>query len=309
MKQFTALVLTLCVALMGLSGFAEEAQGSDLPTVEDLKARIESFEQNHPELESLFPGLTRDLQDIYQEEMTTAFTGIQTRFGEMLEAERERIGASEESLQQKRETLNLQASILNAGFIARLKTSFEQMIAVLRGREYTSSKSVTDVLKDLSAGLGAAGDDVSLSSKAQLDQILETVEKEYGNDLYAWFKAVSAPPELPENAAGRPEDDSRPEPPPKGEKPADEGEQPKEDLEHPFMDHFTVIHEELQAASGRIDERMAELAKTAPEKYQISEDVAGEAFGILSDLFRLVNAEMMKQLQINEMAIIDSLVK
>lgn len=54
---------------------------------------------------------------------------------------------------------------------------------------------------------------------------------------------------------------------------------------------------------------MAELAKTAPEKYQISEDVAGEAFGILSDLFRLVNAEMMKQLQINEMAIIDSLVK
>ena len=211
MKQFTALVLTLCVALMGLSGFAEEAQGSDLPTVEDLKARIESFEQNHPELESLFSGLTRDLQDIYQEEMTTAFTGIQTRFGEMLEAERERIGASEESLQQKRETLNLQASILNAGFIARLKTSFEQMIAVLRGREYTSSKSVTDVLKDLSAGLGAAGDDVSLSSKAQLDQILETVEKEYGNDLYAWFKAVSAPPELPENAAGRPEDDSRPE--------------------------------------------------------------------------------------------------
>lgn len=75
------------------------------------------------------------------------------------------------------------------------------------------------------------------------------------------------------------------------------------------MDHFTVIHEELRAASGRIDERMAELAKTAPEKYQISEDVAGEAFGILSDLFRLVNAEMMKQLQINEMAIIDSLVK
>ena len=59
MKQFTALVLTLCVALMGLSGFAEEAQGSDLPTVEDLKARIESFEQNHPELESLFSGLTR----------------------------------------------------------------------------------------------------------------------------------------------------------------------------------------------------------------------------------------------------------
>ena len=168
---------------------------------------------------------------------------------------------------------------------------------------------MTDVLKDLSAGLGAAGDDVSLSRKAQLDQILETVEKEYGNDLYAWFKAVSAPPELPENAAGRPEDDSRPEPPPKGEKPADEGEQPKEDLGRPFMDHFTVIHEELRAAFGRIDEKMAELAKTAPEKYQISEDVAGEAFGILSDLFRLVNAEMMKQLQINEMAIIDSLVK
>ena len=70
MKQFMALVLTLCVALMGLSGFAEEAQSSDLPTVEDLKARIESFEQNHPELESLFSGLTRDLQDIYQEEMT-----------------------------------------------------------------------------------------------------------------------------------------------------------------------------------------------------------------------------------------------
>lgn len=75
------------------------------------------------------------------------------------------------------------------------------------------------------------------------------------------------------------------------------------------MDHFTVIYEELQAATGRIDEKTAELVKAAPEKYQISEKAAGEAFGILSDLFRLANAEMMKQLQASEKAIIDGLVK
>ncbi len=166
MKQFMALVLTLCIALMGISGFAEEAQGSDLPTVEGLKERIGAFEQHYPELESMLPVLTKDLQDIYQEEMNTAFTGIQARFGEMLEAERKKAGAPEDSLQQKRETLDLQAFLVNADFIAHFKTSFERMIAELRGQEYTESKSTIDILKDLSAELGETGDEDALSRKA-----------------------------------------------------------------------------------------------------------------------------------------------
>ena len=57
-----------------------------------------------------------------------------------------------------------------------------------------------------------------------------------------------------------------------------------------------MICEELQAAIERIDEKMQALEQEAPEKYQIPEDVAAEEFGLLNELFVLVNNQMMEQL-------------
>lgn len=306
-RKFWVLVLTLCLAFPLLPGLAEEATDSESLTVEKLKEKIIAFEQSHPELNQLFPVLTGEMQSIYQEEMRAAFVRILARFEEMLKAEREKNGAPEDIIEQMREKLNTQASVLNAGFIAHRRNSFSRMAAVLRGEEYTGDKSVIDILKEASAELASSDDDAALRTKANLDQIIETAENDYHGDLNAWFMELSARPELPPDAADRPEDDSRPAPPPKGEKPADEGE-PKDDPGKPFMDHFTVIREELQAAAQQIDTRIAEMLHSVPEQYQVSEEAANEFIGILGDLARLVNADMMKQLQVNEMAIIDSLI-
>ncbi len=306
-RKILALVLTLCLALPLLSGLAEEAPDSEQPTVEKLKAKIAAFEQNHPELNQLLPALIAEVQGIHQEEMRMAFSRIQARFEEMLAAEREKNGASEEAQQQMREKLNLQASVLNAGFMAHMKKSFSMMAAVLRGEEYTDDKSIVDFLKELSAEMAASDDENVLRSKTGLDQIIETAEKDYHGDLHAWFMELSARPELPPDAADRPKDDSRPEPPPKGEKPADEGE-PKDDMGKPFMDHFNVIREELQAASQQIDARIVKLLESLPEQYQISEETANEISEILRDLSELINTSMMQQLQANEKTLIDSLI-
>jgi len=306
-RHFLAIVLTLCLVFQLLPGLAEEASGSEQPTVENLKAKIDAFEQNHPELSDLFPVLTAELQAIHQEEMHAAFAGILARFEDMLEAERKKNGAPEDSKQPMREKLNLQAAILNANFMAHLKKSFGMMAAVFRGEEYANDKSNIDLLKEMSAELAASGNETALSSKESLDQIIETAEKDYHGDMAAWFKELTARPELPPDAEGQPKDDSRPEPPPKGEKPADEGE-PKEDMGKPFMDHFVVIREELQAASQQADARIAKMLQTIPEQYQLSEETASEISGILGDLAKLVNADMMNQLQINEKSLNDSLI-
>ena len=45
------------------------------------------------------------------------------------------------------------------------------------------------------------------------------------------------------------------------------------------------------------DKQIQELAKEAPEKYQISEETAEEAFSLLNQLFIVVNGQMMEQLE------------
>lgn len=306
-RNLLAIVLTLCLAFSLLTGLAEEAPGGEELTAEKLKTEITAFEQNHPELKDLLPALTAKMQEINQEEMRGAFTKIRERFEGMLEAEREKNGAPEDSMQHMREQLNLQASVLNADCIAHFKKSFGMLTAFLRDEAYPEDKTVIDLLKEVSAEMAASDDETVLSTKANLDQVIETAEKDYQGNLGAWFRELSARPELPPDAGDRPKDDSRPEPPPKGEKPADEGE-PKDNPGTPFMDHFVVIREELQAALQQVDARNAEMLQSVVEQYQISEETAKEISAILSDLAGLVNAGMMKHLQGHQTALNDSLI-
>lgn len=298
MRRILGFILVLCMVFTVLSGLAEETAGTAgnaVPTLEEMKARIEKLEGDHPEMESLFPALLVEVQAVYRGEMRTAFANIQARFSKMLEEDREKAGAPENALQGKRETLNLQASLLNANYMAHMRKSFDRMVAELHNQEYKDDRTVMEILKDASAELEATGDEASLKEKARLDKILETVGKEYDGDLYAYYKTLFARPELPPEAAGQPKDVSHPEPPADGEKPAD-----GDGNGIAFKDHFDVIYEEVVAAEKRIDTQLTELANTASEKYQIPEEAAGEAFGILNDLFRLINEEMIKQLKTNE---------
>jgi len=132
---------------------------------------------------------------------------------------------------------------------------------------------------------------------------VEKAKAEYNGDLDAWYKEVSAVPELQPGDAGNeshlppPErqegDESRP-PMPEG-KDGNPGPQEGEPDEGgiPFNDHFTVIQEGLSGAFSRINERLQTLA--ASEKYQDSG--ATEAFDLLHKLYSLINGQMMEQLR------------
>jgi hypothetical protein len=235
--------------------------------------------------------MVSDLTDIATTEYREAFINIQNRFGEMLEDNRKQVDVTDEEDEIMREKLQMQAALLNANFIAAFKTSEERMIAMLRGEDYQEGETDTiTILKNISEEMQGNDDEEVSKLKSGIDQILETAEKEYGNDLEAWYKEVSARPELPADAAGSPDDGTRPPKPEEGEMP--EGNPPEEEGAEagiPFKDHFMVIQEELKGASERIDKQIQELAKEAPEKYQISEETADEASSLLNQLFIVVN--------------------
>ena len=152
-------------------------------------------------------------------------------------------------------------------------------------------------------------DDAHLSGlTAKLSQIVEKAKAEYGGDLDAWYKEVSAVPELQPGDTGNESrlpplepqegDESRPPmpEPQEGEprpQPGDAGDEPEDDVGIPFNDHFTVIQEGLSGAFSRINERLQALATS--EKYQNSG--AAEAFNLLHKLYSLINDQMMEQLR------------
>lgn len=70
-----------------------------------------------------------------------------------------------------------------------------------------------------------------------------------------------------------------------------------------------VIQEELKGASERIDQQIQELAKEAPEKYQISEEKADESFSLLNQLFILVNGQMMEKLGNMDVVTFESMIE
>lgn len=280
------------------SGLEEKEEGSSDDILDEMSTAIRSFEEEHPELKEQFHLMVSDLTDIATTEYREAFINIQNRFGEMLEDNRKQVDVTDEEDEIMREKLQMQAALLNANFIAAFKTSEERMIAMLRGEDYQEGETDTiTILKNISEEMQGNDDEEVSKLKSGIDQILETAEKEYGNDLEAWYKEVSARPELPADAAGSPDDGTRPPKPEEGEMP--EGNPPEEEGAEagiPFKDHFMVIQEELKGASERIDKQIQELAGEAPEKYQISEETADEAFSLLNQLFIVVNGQMMEQL-------------
>jgi len=298
MKKYLALILALVLALsLSLGAFADESGASSEGVLDEMKKEIDAFEAAHPEMRETFHLIIKDASDIAGEEFREAFNHIQSRFGEMLEADRQQMELPEEAQEKMRENLQTQAVLVNLNFIAHLKYSEERMIAALRGQEYPEGEAdLIAMLKKLSAESAEINDAHIAALKAELDRVLETVEKDYNNDLGAWYREVSARPELPPDAAGRIDDESHPPMPPEGEKKPDAGTPEEGEQVIPFNDHFKVIHEELEAATGRIDERIQALAKEAAGKYQIAEDTAAEAFGLLNKLLILVNGEMMEQL-------------
>jgi len=165
---------------------------------------------------------------------------------------------------------------------------------------------VIATLKRVRDELQGSDDAHTSKLKAGIDKILETVEKDYNNDLSAWYREVSARPELPEGETGKADDESHPPMPDEGEKPDGEGSE-TEAQTVPFNDHFKVIYEELKGASERIDQRMQALADELPDKYAMDKDTASEAFGMLHALFTLVNGQMMEKMGNMDAFILDSL--
>lgn len=298
MKKYVVLIFALVLALsLSPGALADESGASSEGVLDEMKTDIDAFEAAHPEMRETFHLIIKDASNIADEEFREAFNHIQSRFGEMLEADRQQMELPEEAQEKMRENLQTQAALVNLNFIAHLKYSEERMIATLRGQDYPEGEAdLIAMLKKLSAELAQSNDAHIAALKAELDRVLETVEKDYNNDLGAWYREVSARPELPPDAAGRIDDESHPPMPPEGEQKPDAGAPEEGEHAVPFNDHFKVIHEELETAAGRIDERIQALAKEAAEKYQITEDTAAEAFGLLNRLLTLVNGEMMEQL-------------
>ena len=308
MKKILSMILAVMMALgLTITAYASEAseateasEASEV-TLDDIVAQIRAFEEAHPEMEDQFPQIIQDVTGIATEEFRAAFSQIQDQFEEMLEADRQKdiTDADHEAMLEK---LDTQASLINAGFLARLKVAEEQMIAALRGQENTEGETaVIDVLEKL---IAEKTDDAHLSGlSAKLSQIVEKAKAEYGGDLDAWYKEVSAVPELQPGDTGNesrlppPEpqegDESRPPMPEgvEGEQKPPEGEPGEGGI--PFSDHFTVIQEGLSGAFSRINERFQTLA--ASEKYQNSG--AAEAFDLLHKLYSLINDQMMEQLR------------
>ena len=291
MKKYLTLILAVVMAFfVSFSVIANETEASSNDVLDEMRTEISAFEEAHPELKDQFHLVIKDATGIASEEFREAFTNIQNQFAQMLEEDGKQMDIPEEVQEDKRQTLQTQAALLNANFLAHLKDSEERLIASLRGMEYLEGK--TDVIKKLKEiSEGMEGNENASELKAGIDQILETAEKEYDNDLDAWYKEVSARPDLPEGETEKKDDESRPPMPPEGEKPDGDDKQAI-----PFNNHFKVIYEELKGASERIDERFQALEKEAPEKYQITEDVAAEEFGLLNKLFGLVNDQMMEKM-------------
>lgn len=309
MKKILAMILAVMMFLtLSFSAFATEAEVS----LDDMAAQIRSFEEAHPEMKEQFHQMVQDVSDIATEEFRTAFSRIQSRFKEILDANRQEIGITDADHVVMREKLELQASLVNAGFIAHLMAAEEQMIAVLHGMEYTAGE--TDVIAVLDNLIAEKSDIIDDGLITKLSQIVEKAKSEHNGDLDAWYKEISAVPELNPGETGNdsrppmPEGDSRPPMPElkpgeagdESRPPMPEGEEGKGGSEGeeqlPFNDHFTAIREELGGVFGRINERLQVLAKEAPEKYQISEDTAAEATDLLHQLFSQVNKQIMEQL-------------
>ena len=299
------MILAVMMAL-GLAFAAYASEASEV-SLDDIVAQIRAFEEAHPEMEDQFPQIIQDVTGIATEEFRAAFSQIQDQFEEMLEADRQKTSITDADHEAMREKLDTQASLINAGFLARLKVAEEQMIAALHGQENTEGETaVIDVLEKL---IAEKTDDAHLSGlTAKLSQIVEKAKAEYNGDLDAWYKEVSAVPELQPGDAGNesrlppPEpqegDESRPPmpEPQEGEprpQPGDAGDRSEEDVGIPFNDHFTVIQEGLSGAFTRINECLQALA--ASEKYQDSG--VAEAFDLLHKLNSLINEQMMEQLR------------
>jgi len=306
MKKLLALALAAIMVLsMSFGAFADENAPSYEDRQTETAAAIKSFEEAHPELKDQFHLMIADVMDIVVGEYREAFIAIQNRFGEMLEENRRQMDIPEEAQDDMRDRLQAQASILNAGFIAHVKASENRMVAMLRGEAYPEGETdVIATLKDISQEMQGKDDARVSRLKADIDRVLETVERDYDNDLAAWYREVSARPELPPDGNGRPDDESHPPMPPEGEKPeGTDGGNPAV----PFNDHFQVIHEALKGAAGRIDARIQSLAQEAPEKYDIPEDTASEAFSLLNSVFILVNGRLMEKLGSMDAKTFDSL--
>ena len=299
------MILAVMMAL-GLAFTAYASEASEV-SLDDIVAQIRAFEEAHPEMEDQFPQIIQDVTGIATEEFRAAFSQIQDQFEEMLEADRQKTSITDADHEAMREKLDTQASLINAGFLARLKVAEEQMIAALQGKENTEGETaVIDVLEKL---IAEKTDDALLAGlTAKLSQIVEKAKAEYNGDLDAWYKEVSAVPELQPGDTGNESrlpplepqegDESRPPmpEPQEGEprpQPGDAGDEPEEDVGIPFNDHFTVIQEGLSGAFSRINERLQALATS--EKYQNSG--AAEAFNLLHKLYSLINDQMMEQLR------------
>lgn len=307
MKKILSMILAVMMALgLAFTAYASEASEASEVTLDEIVAQIRAFEEAHPEMEDQFNQIIQDVTGIATEEFRAAFSQIQDQFEEMLEADRQK-DITDADHEAMREKLDTQASLINAGFLARLKVAEEQMIAALQGKENTEGEtSVIDVLEKL---IAEKTDDAHLAGlTAKLSQIVEKAKAEYNGDLDAWYKEVSAVPELQPGDAGNESRLPPPEPqegdasrppmpePQEGEprpQPGDAGDGPEDDAGIPFNDHFTVIQEGLSGAFGRINERLQALA--ASEKYQNSG--AAEAFDLLHKLYSLINGQMMEQLR------------
>jgi len=302
MKKILSMILAVMMALgLTITAFASEASEASEVTLDEIVAQIRAFEEAHPEMEDQFPQIIQDVTGIATEEFRAAFSQIQDQFEEMLEADRQK-DITDADHEAMREKLDTQASLINAGFLARLKVAEEQMIAALQGKENTEGEtSVIDVLEKL---IAEKTDDAHLSGlTAKLSQIVEKAKAEYNGDLDAWYKEVSAVPELQPGDAGNESHLPPPEPQEgdesrlpmpegvEGEQKPPEGEPGEGGI--PFNDHFTVIQEGLSGAFARINERLQTLA--ASEKYQGSG--AAEAFDLLHKLYGLINDQMMEQLR------------
>ena len=280
----------------------EVSEASEV-TLDDIVAQIRAFEEAHPEMEERFPQIIQDVTGIATEEFRAAFSQIQDQFEEMLEADRQK-NVTDADHEAMREKLDTQASLINAGFLARLKVAEDQMIAALRGMEYTEGETdVIAVLEKLIAEKSGNADAHISGLIVRLSRIVEKAKNEYNGDLDVWYKEITAVPELQPGDAGNesrlppPEpqegDASRPPMPEgvEGEQKPPEGEPGEGGI--PFNDHFTVIQEGLSGAFSRINERLQALA--ASEKYQGSG--AAEAFDLLHKLYSMVNDQMMEQLR------------
>lgn len=288
MKKILSMILAAMMTLsLAFSAFASETEVS----LDDMAAQIRAFEEAHPELKEQFHLMIQDVAGIATEEFRTGFTQIQGRFDEMLEADRQKMNIPDADHEAMREQLDTQASLMNAGFIAHLKAAEDQMIAALRGMEYTEGETdVIAVLEKLIAEKSGNADAHISGLIVRLSRIVEKAKNEYNGDLDVWYKEITAVPELQPGETGN---ESRP-PVPEGEK--GQGSPEAEGQIKPFNDHFTVIQEGLAGAFGRINERLQALEMEAPEKYQINDATAAEAYDLLHQLFILVNNQIMEQL-------------